>query len=604
MIDLIGQFEKYEKAIFEYVSSRKETYFKSDCYKRLRNRYSQLNDMIDLRAHAGRGDNKNNWKSKIVFPLVRQQFLIRKAFTKANFRNDPLISVSPAGNTPIENAINVQDVLNLNLKNTKFRARAFNRIIDTTSRCGAGVAVTKFSSDVKSVKKTAKTPFGYERVERQVSKKNALNNYCHPLNYFQNAEVSEPDESDFRGWIERTRLDQLVAEVKKDQSLYIKRNLEDVIRKAQTGLVEDKNYYHIVQNQDWNAVGVDIDHGYYTLNIRGNEDDDTIYYLQWAGDKIIRIQENPFDEDIVPISIFRYDIRPEYWWGNVDIENQIPAENFLNLVLGMKADNAIRNLEQYIFYDKEKIHPADIMNRRKAGGWIGVDLPSGTSLSSLIYGYQGRDISGQDVDYIVREMKEVSQRMAPQPDLQRPAAQGGLQNKTLGAAQMIQEQGNILEADMLEQFSQGLISMGEANVVMLQQFLGDRFAVRPDIKQAQRILSKGDILGQYSYEVESSLSKNKIGEAMRLSNVITAIQNFKGTGDPAFANIDVTKIVREWLRKIDIPGDVDDIYPEQNALAAPGAVPSLNMPGQELPGGAVQDMDNIQPEMAGVGMVA
>ncbi|CAK0764525.1 hypothetical protein CCP3SC15_300034 [Gammaproteobacteria bacterium] len=141
--------------------------------------------------------------------------------------------------------------------------------------------------------------------------------------------------------------------------------------------------------------------------------------------------------------------------------------------------------------------------------------------------------------------------------------------------------------------------MGEIDCVMLQQYLADRFAIRPDIKQQSRVLEKSDILGQYSYNVSSSMNKNKIGESMRLQNVITAMLNFAGSGNPAFQNINWGPVFKEWLRKLDLPGDIDDIYQEQPQDMMAGAMPSLQLPGQEAAGGAVQGLPSPTPQMAG-----
>lgn len=593
-IDLIKDFSKHEKAILQYVRDRQESYFNSDTYKRLRYRYHTLRDAIDGKTSVGanRNYNQNLWFSKLTFPLVRQAFLLRRSATKANFRNDPIITVEPNGATSFENAINMQDVLNQNLKSTRFRPIVFNELINTASTVGVAVTYSTWASDTKKYRKTAADPnLGYARQEINKPKKNVKNHFLHPLNYFQNHNVNEPTDSDFQGHIQRWPLDQLIAEYRKDQSSYIKENLSKVIKEAIEGIVKNSNYYKAGQSgvQDPNSHSVDLSHWCGTLNIKGNEEDSQNYYIEWAGDHLVRLQDNPHDEDIRPYSIFRYDIRPDHWWGNIDIESQLPLEIYMNMIIGMKADNAIRNLEQFIFYDKGTLDIADINRRHKSGGWIGLNLKTNQNLQNLLFPYQGRDVSGQDIQFITEEVKEISQRMSSAVDLQRQPSEGGLQNKTATAAMMIQEQGNQLEYDYFEQFSNGLVKMGEVNCVMLQQYLSDNFAIRPDIKEQQRVLEKSDILGSYSYNVSSSMTKNKVGEAMRLQNVITAMLNFTGTGNPVFQNIDMTKVVREWLKKMDLPGDIDEIYPEQSAMQAPGAVPSLQMPGAQIPG-AVQGL--------------
>jgi len=140
MIDLVKRFSSKEKAIFSYITARKDTYFKSECYKTLHKRYIRLRDSNDMRV-AG-NSNKNTFRSKLAFPVVKERALIRQAIFDQNFRGDPLITVLPNGSTPPENAANMQDVLGQNLKTTRFREKCFATVKDFASKYGAAVVYT------------------------------------------------------------------------------------------------------------------------------------------------------------------------------------------------------------------------------------------------------------------------------------------------------------------------------------------------------------------------------------------------------------------------------------------------------------------------------
>jgi hypothetical protein len=81
-----------------------------------------------------------------------------------------------------------------------------------------------------------------------------------------------------------------------------------------------------------------------------------------------------------------------------------------------------------------------------------------------------------------------------------------------------------------------------------------------------RTIELKDILGDYVYNVETSLATNTLGEVQRLTNVITMLLNWKGTGNPSFANIDqgITKLAREIIRKNNLPNiNPEEMFPDQ-----------------------------------------
>src|SRR4030042_3181677 len=266
----------------------------------------------------------------------------------------------------------------------------------------------------------------------------------------------------------------------------------------------------------------------------------------------------------------------------------MPHENFFSLFMNIKADSAIKQLQQYIFYPKNAIDTADINNRHVNNGWVGVDVKPGMTLNNMIAEYQGQDRSLQASDWMVREVKESAQKMSTRPDFLRSGNKGGMANNTATAASMLDQVGDYLEEDMLEIFSQGLGLNGRKDAILLIQNLGELIAIRPDPKAMQREIWKEEIIGQYAFTAESSLQKSTIGESIRLQNVLTGMINFMGTGLPVFQGINPIPIVKNWIKKLDV-GDVDIIYPDQNQMAQPGYQPSALTPGQEN-AGAVQEL--------------
>ena len=83
-LDLVKNFRKHEQAIRRYMTDREASYFDSQCFKSLKQRYDKLNDSLDMRFNLSRNRNtaRNQWQSKIAIPLVRESFLQRRATTE------------------------------------------------------------------------------------------------------------------------------------------------------------------------------------------------------------------------------------------------------------------------------------------------------------------------------------------------------------------------------------------------------------------------------------------------------------------------------------------------------------------------------------------
>ena len=339
------------------------------------------------------------------------------------------------------------------------------------------------------------------------------------------------------------------------------------------------------RGMDFDGSAVDVRRFYAQINIEGNEDDLNHYYIEMVGDKIIRIQHNPNDEDLVPYNVFLYYPRLEYWWGNTDSEFVIPHENFTNLIMGLKADRALNMLQQYIFHEKGVIDPTDWNNRLINGGLIPVDLKGGRELQKVLHQFRPQDDSLASTDSIMREVKESQQKMTPTPDFTRGAKAGGLRNQTATAALILEEQGDALESNILEQFNFSMEELARVQMTMLQQHLPDQFGLRPRPEQSMRILDKAQILGSFDYRVETALTRNRLNELQRLQNKITGTMNFRGTGDPTWQRVDMEQVARRWLQQADI-GPVDELLPAGAPAQIPGAVPSMQMTGAELGGAA------------------
>jgi hypothetical protein len=605
MIDIVAEIKKgnkeLEQKVAAYLLERRDTYYTSSCFNKLKGRYNRLSASIDMNygKTGDRGKSGNSFTSKLVFPMVREMYLMWRAMLKRNFRQNPLITLEPMDSTPLQTAVNMQDVLTLNLKSTQFRESrsGWDAICDDGARFGAAVCLSQFEHRTPQVLKTSNTPFGPQQIPVTKNRKNVFNYRIHLLNYGQDPMVSDPANSSWKSIVENVPISKLISEAKANPENYLMSNLQSILKDAKAQAYKDQYMHREGDDKslnDYAKTGLDRVKFWAKIHLNGNEDDDGKFYVEMIGDKMIRIQRNWIDEDEDQISVFTLRNRSEYWWGNAPCEDIVPHENFVHLMMNMKAEQALKLIERYIFYARGSIDPTDIDNRHVSGGFIPVDLKN-FQMQNMLYEYQGKDSSTSDIDYMMREIKESAQKMSPKPDFLRSGNKGGLANNTATAAGILNEMGDLLESDCMEVFATGLQRMGRLNVLQLQQFLANQIQIRPNPKLDPVMLWKSEILGDFWYHIVSSLHKNTVQEAIRLQNAITQMQNFKGTGDPTWQNVNMVPVVRKWVGMLDI-GDVDEIMPQQAQMMAQ-QMPSQGMMPQGMP---VQN----QPEEMGVANVA
>lgn len=581
MIDLIGKFKKLEKQIRDHVLNNKGAYYDHRCSESLRSRHDRLKSAIDMKSPA---TQENNFNSKLVFPYVRQQYLLSRAVKKKNFRNDPLFTLEPGETVELDNAKNMQEVLGKNMKATQFRNNFFDRSVDTDSRYGVWVGYSRFEHSMKQGWKTVLAPDGsLSPTERQwgvlSNEEKIMNHNIHPLNYFQDPMEIDSEKSNFRGIIDSITGDCIISDFKANPQNYIKENVVKIIReleKTRAGEMQDEDkFVEQDSNESRNSKGDQRSAGNYsqlkadivriwsTLPIVGNEDDSTTYYLEIIGNTIVRFQVNPNDENICPITTGTSRKRLDFWWGNNTAEDSQPFENFITYLLNMKADQAFRLMDSMIFMpDDIDLNMSDINNRHQTGGIVRYGSKEGVDVRKLMVPWQPQDNSGGNVDYIVREAKEIMDRLNPAPDFNRGYNQGGSNNDTATAAVMQGEMGDTLQSDMLEVLGGSYLTLAKKNVVLLQQYLGDNFNIRPDIKEPMQSLTKASILGDFVYNMSSSLNKSRLSEFTTLHNLLTGIGNFKGTPDQTWQNVNTVPLVTKYLKAADI-GDTEVVFNEQ-----------------------------------------
>lgn len=576
MIDLVSEFESKEKEIGEYIKSAANGYFQSECYKKLDKRITSLQQSNDLMP-ASLGTN--NWKSHVVFPIVKERSLLRRAITAANYRSNDTYTLNGIGSTPVENAVQAELVLNLNMAHTFFKMRCLKQSIDTASKFGTAVTFTYFKSDEQERIKTSYDPATgmYVRSRSSSNRKNVVNEQVGLRDYFQNPDIPNPEDSDYQGHYRRIHMNELVSMLNDDSGVYIKENVAKVIEELKRGAAKSSGREWC--DNDYGQWSTELMRYEGTIPIRGNEDGWNKYVCETIGETIIRQSVDDYDDDIKSYTVLNFDKRPEYWWGNSDSEYVVAHENFLNTFLSMSADNALRSMMQYVFYQKDTINPTDINNVYHNNGFIQVDVKN-TNLSNIISPFQPGNINLNQAQFITQMVNESIQKMGTKIDLSRKTDKGGgvMNNSTATAANILAGQSDILEADILENFDFGVSEIGRKNLVLLQQFLGELFYVRPRPQDTERMIEKYQIMGEFEFIINSTASKNKQGEMLRMQNLATWLLNIMANPVMQQHGYNISPIVRDILQKAEIPS-IDDVIPSENSIQgqAQGAQPSNQM---------------------------
>lgn len=607
MLDIIKNFASLEKKIADYVLLRIDNSMKSNCMRLLKSRIERLNNSWDMQVSNTRrvGQRKmsqQQYLANISYPLVKQQILTRRAIFTNNFRYDPLFSLRPSGNTPSENAINMQDLLQSNNDQIKFRSIVLQPSIQHVCQWGTSVVYTEYVENSEMAWRTIADPvLGSKRVYGPV--KNTKNAVCHivnPLNYFQNVNIVSSDGSDFRGHIDRCKMSQLISEYQSNPDLFIKENIEKVFKEiAKSNNLS--NYYYDPQKRqgryDFDKIAInDIYKGQFQIHLDGNEDDPTYYTVWIVGDKIIRFQDNPYDMNMNQYTVLTCEPRYEYWWGNTPAEYSIQNENSLNLLLGLSLENALEASRQYIFFNKNAIEP-NLLAHAPSHARIPVDVNKDVALNNILFTYQPIDNSIQNVGQAYARILENDQRLASRPDISRPTSLGGPSNRTATAVNEMTNKGDQMDADILSNYSDCLVKVGEKQVIILQQFLGNYgpIAIKPSNIEMQRIVDKSGITGNYQFVMETALQRSYQGEMMRYQNIVTWLLNLQSSGLPIQPNY--VPLVKQILKMGQFL-KIDEVLPDNQAAMQAGYQPSQIMQGQEMAGAAQEMPMNSNKEMA------
>jgi hypothetical protein len=605
-IDIVKDFGRYQKDIKNYLISEKNKYYASNVFNALQKRTKMLDDFIDNKFPKNKG-----FVSDVSFPIVRERYLLQRAFLRKSFSVTPFVTATAIGATPPEYAFYMSQVVNTNLDATNFVKSDLQKMIDRTARYGTFVAFSSVVKDYKgsgnkTIYNRASNPLAIEKYTRSSATSagyntiNVLNHDISPLNYWQEPGVPDPNNSPTRAIIDAQQLSCIIKYANQNPQFYIKENMEKAIKEARDG-ARDSRWHSDSAITEGSKVLVPFDRIYTKMPIAGNESDDTWYYCEMIGENIVRFHIADLDEDIVPIVCGGGYYRPDAWWRNSDSDSIVSHQNAINLLVNMKIDSAMQQIDRIILYrdnPSTKMSLDDLINRRNKGGLV--PFRGEGDINQMLSSWQPTDNSGPATDWVMREIKESMQRITPSADMLRGYNQGGLANNTLGAAQMVQQQAGMLENDLLSSFSDNISELVYNNMVLIQQFAGDKLNIPAKIDEAYKEIEKYQILGKFKVSIDTSYANTDYQKFVAAANTATTLMNLANAGvEQIKSDVNWTAIVRDLAKKSQIlRGDLmlQDARPPQEAIA--GNVPTAQMPGQEFSGGIPANIQQQQPQEA------
>jgi hypothetical protein len=593
MPNLVEKFDSFHGKIRDYINSQcVENYFSHACHKKLSTRLQTLTDAYNMKATG-----RTAGQSKLFFGLRLKNARLRRAVLKAATKAEPLFNIEPIESTSFDNAQNAQDTLNQNIDRTEFKRRVLPFIHNTVAKYGSGITYSYPDNKTERMHRLVSDGIMPQKQKFSEDLTVVENIQVHLLNYCQEPSIARTWESGWQGHIQRLSFGQLVSRIKANKESYISNQAVKILQAIEGGrkLIKNDRYFNWMKD-DQSEAGADIVHFHGTIPIPGNEEAEDRYYAEVCNGEIIRFQDMNDLENIRRYSHLFLEPRDDFWWANTDAEYVGSHENYINLVSNMKADNVINELMRLIFYPKGMIDVGSINERWKNGGFMPYkpEELGGRDIRTLLTQYAPTSSNDNSLDQMLREVKESAQDFS-RVDLARRPTQGGLNNKTATGAQMMEDQANIQEADLDDFYRIGIEELAKTNFYLLQEHLSDAFDIRTKANRPQRQLLKDDIMGVFKIKFLSSIDKNKMRDAIRLTNGINSLVNLASTQLPAFQNVNFEKPLRALVRALDM-GDEDDIAPEaftndqmggQRQMAPPALGGMIPAPGPAAPQGAM-----------------
>jgi len=585
-IDIETNWKDKEKEITTFCNENVDRYFGSSCYSTIKKNCLGIRKSRDLEF-----SNTPLMEISIGIPWVLPVILIRRAIISQAFRPDYLFYVKPEGSTPYENAKRMEEILNVNINATRFRETTLAKTIDSLASYGNAVIFSEINSSTKKVPRTVADANGMiMRTDLQKVKTNAVNKYVHVLDYGQDPDVAQPEDSSYQFFIDRQYFYKLWVHYLNHKEQYDEKAMEWLAEMAKKTNLTNQYYHNNIglnahtQQQQPSGL-VDLVRMYSTLPVSGNENDDNDYEITMASNRILSITKNNNEEEKRMLTVISYYPREDSWAGINEAMIIRNHENIANVILAIKANNAIQSMDSKIFYPENIGIDSKMI---ESGKYIPYTQRQNEDIRKLLFQFQPVDQSVPVTDSFMGDLRENVQELSPKPDFTRTPKAGGMGNQAAAAINMVSSMQNTKESDILERISFGIKNIGVCNYLLLQQYLENTFQYRPAQATEPIEIFKDQILGDMNVEVATALTENKLIRLQNLQNNLTFFLNAMSSGHPDLQKVPLMPIIKEIIHYTDIGGEKEmlDVLNQQmqQPFRTEPAVPGVPaQPGQGLP---------------------
>jgi len=528
------------------------SYFESNVYKRFKLRCSLIDNAID-----GKFPAQNAFIADVAPLVIRKDYNTTMAFLSKYFENDPVITLRSIGSTPQQNADIMQNVLQSNFTTTRFREKTLLPVFDNLSRYGSCVTFSQFDDNYGAggsvaVAASDSAPSPFMTTERQ-PKKVVVTKSVHPLNYCQDPQGNYQSDTAWKGFLDTWYVSDLFGLAEVD--LYNKENVLKVIEETKKGAKDDFWYGGGQHNNDRGQQSEAADYSravvhpvrmWAPLNFEGNENDPTIYYMEFIQRKLVRCHPVDINKDLMPLQTGTYYPRPDMWMGNASLEFKMAYQNLKNWIIGSTIETTMKGMDRMVLTRRGALDVADINNRHQMGGIVYTDTME--PLDKIMYPVQFQNAARGDMEWLNRNVDQEIQELSPVVNMQNKYNEGGMNNSTLGAAQMQAGLGETMFGFVMKNVSFFISRVGEVNADIMQKNCSDEIPYRPSPLQDEVRLSKQAILGEFIFSAASSYYINEKGERVDSANMITQVLNWRGTQAPEFQQLNLLEMLKDWVK--------------------------------------------------------
>lgn len=534
--------------------------------------------------------------SDVTPQVIRKAYVEYSSLFKKFLETDPLFSVERGNKMSIEAEHAIIGALNDNLKKTYFRDRCLNWNIDQIVRYGTSGTYSFAVNDYNANSlMTVKAEDGYEgsyKQEYQAGEGAIISTAVHPLNVIMDPRASYMIAPDFMGFVGDICVSSLKTLLENPE--YNTDILKEIFEACKTGLPSE-HWYSGTHNdaRDYSKGHSSIIYLWTRLPFEGNEADPTWYAIEIINGKVIRIDENPLDDNTIPLSLMRILPRPYTWYGNTPLEDKIAIQNMQYWLINTTIESTARLMDRIILYREGSLDVEAINSRHQTGGMVPYKGQE-QDLSRLMYAPQFPNVAFRENDWLMNLMRREDQDSSAMPNF-NPQSEGGPTNKTLGGAQMMASIGEMKMALYVEQFCSGLKDVAKHQLMLMRNIATG---------------NRDDLLGKVSFSCRVSNVFNYVRESLDSQNRLSQIINFKATKLPQFATVKTGQFVIDFIRNSVKREDIEDYCDikaikeldekEMAQVMAPPAPPKAAIPTGMPPtnagnGGMPQQMPMLPP---------